>query len=109
MQFLLDLQTILKIYKNIFIQKIGSKNDNSSKVSLSLGAASWDVKKAASVAWLAAALGNQVVSCKLKRCALQRRHRQGEAKHVRAALTAGAGEDGGGGAEGVVSIGNKGT
>lgn len=53
-QFLLDLQTILKIYKNIFIQKIGSKNDNSSKVSLSLGAASWDVKKAASAARLEA-------------------------------------------------------
>lgn len=109
MQFLLDLQTILKIYKNIFIQKIGSKNDNSSKVSLSLGAASWDVKAAASAVWLAAARGSQVVSRRLKRCALQRRHRQGEAKRVCAALTAGAGEDGGGGAEGVVSIGNKGT
>lgn len=51
----------------------------------------------------------QVVSHRLKRYALQRRHRQGEAERVRAALTAGAGEDGGGGAEGVVSIGNKGT
>lgn len=50
-----------------------------------------------------------MVSHRLKRCALQRRHRQGEAERVRAALTAGAGEDGGGGAEGVVSIGNKGT
>lgn len=65
-QFLLDLQTIVKDYKNIFIQKIGSKNDNSSKASLSQLSLCGTTLKKSPAGSLTAAAGNQVVTGKVE-------------------------------------------
>lgn len=62
MQFLLNLQTVVKDYKNIFIQKIGSKNDNFCKASLSQLSLCGATLKKSSAGLMTAAVGNQVVT-----------------------------------------------
>lgn len=59
---LLNRQTVVKDYKKIFIQKIGSKNDNFPKASLSLLSLCGTTLKKSSAGWLTAAFGSQVVT-----------------------------------------------